>query len=93
MKFEHIYKYFILLMDVCSGENCWSSKADVVLDRQPIGDNCMAIIAYRRLNRILTIVRRTNDWNEQTGHCRQLYCPEVVRCVVRPTLYNTHALL
>ena len=82
----------MLLSDVGSGENCRSSKADVVLDRQPIGDNCMAIIAFGQLNRMLTVDRRTNDWNEQTGHCQQFYCPEVVWHVVRPTLYNTHAL-
>ena len=42
-----------------------SSKADVVIERRPIDDNCIAIIAFGRLNRMTTVDRRT-------GHCRQL---------------------
>ena len=35
------------------------SKADVVIVRRPIGDDCMAIIAFGRLNRMSTVDRRT----------------------------------
>ena len=34
-----------------------SSKADVVICRRRVGDDCMAIIAFGRLNRMLTVER------------------------------------
>jgi len=58
-----------------TSDGCWwrLDRAKRMLS-STVDRSALTIIAFGRLNRMLAVDRRTNDdWNEQTGHCRQLY--------------------